>query len=558
MDLVIFEQNKPLVLEALSRGEFDYIEAASEYVETEFFRFIGARSLLQKLADTYPTPRKREDVPVWLYIASNLSMRLHGVDAFHAFPMVVRAGGMINAFASKLGQKAIDPDTGEVTLACEGFNHKNQYDRQAPCDQDFLRKMARDTDARALIRWYNSDVARALFNRRGIYDPEGIFIGDASYLFVPDNPNYEGSVKLRFDEHDHLVSKKDYEEMPEAQRVRCQWRRCYKMVTLLHTNRIQDLFVFAGVQLVSGKDHECPILYQMVDDFVGAVGPGVMKRLIVDRGFLDGASISHCKSDHGIDVLIPVRRNMDIYADAMALFEQPGVEWLALEESAPARKRPLRSRPKAVARREEKRQETLKQRQRDKPPLPPERVVVRRESAMIGGFSSWSTCTVPLTAVANREHYADGHMETWLLLDTGEVEDPREARREYHLRTAIEERYRQLKCFSDLVHFTSRALSLVVNQIVFVLLAYSLLQIYLVQKGRKELNKKTPPRIRQQLLPSENHLIVCWKNYYALFDPYEYTELILSFGEAARRKILEKSRRMRRQLLEGITNPRAP
>ena len=30
MDLVIFEENKPFVLEALRDGEFDYIEAASE------------------------------------------------------------------------------------------------------------------------------------------------------------------------------------------------------------------------------------------------------------------------------------------------------------------------------------------------------------------------------------------------------------------------------------------------------------------------------------------------------------------------------------------------
>jgi hypothetical protein len=557
MDLVIFEENKPLVLQALSRGEFDYIEAASEYVETEFFRFIGAKSLLQKLAETYPTPRQKQEVPVWLYIASNLSMRLHGVDAFHAFPMVVRAGGMINAFASKLGQKAIHPDTGEVTLACEGFNGKNHYDRQTPCDQDFLRKMARDTEARALMSWFNRDVARAL-KRRRIYDSEGIFIGDASYLFVPDNPSYEGSVKLRFDKDNHPISQKDYEEMSDSQRAGCQWRRCYKMVTLLHTNRTPDLFVFVGVRLVSGKDHECPVLYEMVDDFVGAVGRGVMKRLIVDRGFLDGASISHCKSDHGIDVLIPVRRSMDIYTDAMTLFGQGEVKWQTWEEPVQPVKPLPRPRPKAVERREKKRQETLRELAAEKPPIPPERLVVKAEVAAIGGFSSWSSCTVPLSVVANREHYADGHVETWLLLDTREVEDPREARREYHLRTAIEERYRQLKCFSDLVHFTSRALSLVVNQIVFVLLAYSLLQIYLAQKGREELNKRTPPRIRRQLLPSENHLIVCWKNYYGLFDPYEYTELILSFGEAARRKILEKSRRMRRQLLEGITNPRAP
>ena len=36
--------------------------------------------------------------------------------------------------------------TGAVTLACPGFNDKNDYDRQTPCDQDFLRKFARDNN----------------------------------------------------------------------------------------------------------------------------------------------------------------------------------------------------------------------------------------------------------------------------------------------------------------------------------------------------------------------------------------------------------------------------
>ena len=104
---------------------------ASEYVETEFFRFLGVKGLLQKLAETYPSPRQKEKAPLWIYIASNLSMRLHGVDAF---PMVVRTGGMINAFAGKLGEKRLYPGTGEVTLSCGGFNHKltsSVVDRQS-------------------------------------------------------------------------------------------------------------------------------------------------------------------------------------------------------------------------------------------------------------------------------------------------------------------------------------------------------------------------------------------------------------------------------------------
>jgi len=50
MELVIFEENKPLVLEALGEGEFDYMEAASEVFEADFFRFIKARAFLDELA----------------------------------------------------------------------------------------------------------------------------------------------------------------------------------------------------------------------------------------------------------------------------------------------------------------------------------------------------------------------------------------------------------------------------------------------------------------------------------------------------------------------------
>ena len=100
----------------------------------------------------------------------------------------------------------------------------------------------------------------------------------------------------------------------------------------------------------------------------------------------------------------------------------------------------------------------------------------------------------------------DGHQEIWFLIDTKDVKDPSQTQQEYHLRISTEERYRQLKCFSDLTHFTSRAFSMVVNQVVFIMLAYNLLQLFLLKRGRKELNQKTLPRIRQQLLPSDNYI----------------------------------------------------
>jgi hypothetical protein len=557
MDLVIFEENKPLVLQALGKGNFDYIESASEVYEADFFRFLKAKTILDKLAKTYPTPRKKEDVPVWFYISSNLSMRLHGVHSFNAFPMVVRSGGMLNAFGPKAGRKVIHPDNGDVTIACEGFNNKNYYDRETPCDQDFLRKVSKDTDAEALMRWFCTDVVR-IFRSSRAFNKEGIFIGDASYLFVPDNPNYEDSVKLLFDEHNHPISSKQYEKMADEQKAHCQWRRCYKMVTLLHTNRTQDFYYFVAVKVVPGNDHECPILYELVKQFVDTVGKGVMKRLILDRGFLDGEAISICKKEYGIDILIPIRRNMDIYEDAMALFRLPEQDWVRYEEPQGEVKETVRPRPEAIIDREKKRQEKLQKIKKGKPAILPNEILVSREAAAIDQFRSWSSCTVPLTVVANKEIYADGYEKIWLLIDTKDVRDPREAGKQYHLRIATEERYRQVKCFSDLTKFTSRAFSMVVNQVVFTMLAYDLLQLHLFRQKRKELNQKTMPHIRQQLLPSDNHIIVYHQNYYGMFRPFELVQFVVELAEEPRKKIAQKCRRIGRELNTLMNNPRPP
>ena len=88
---------------------------------------------------------------------------------------------------------------------------------ETPCDQDFLRKLAKDTEADALMRWFSTDVAE-VFKTQRAFDKEGIFIGDASYLFVPDNPNYEGSETLLFDENDHPLSEQAYKKMTDEQK----------------------------------------------------------------------------------------------------------------------------------------------------------------------------------------------------------------------------------------------------------------------------------------------------------------------------------------------------
>jgi len=77
------------------------------------------------------------------------------------------------------------------------------------------------------MRWFGEDGVR-VFQRRRAFDCEAFLSGMLSYLFVSDNPRYEGSVKLLFDEHKHPLSEKKYHKMTDEQKSHCQWQRAIR------------------------------------------------------------------------------------------------------------------------------------------------------------------------------------------------------------------------------------------------------------------------------------------------------------------------------------------
>jgi hypothetical protein len=336
MDLVVFENNKPLVINEFREGRFDYVELASDVAETKFFQYLFGRQIVEKLAQDYPSPRERECVPMWMYLSSQLSLRLHGQHSFHSYPLIVRTGGLIEALGPEVARREVDPQSGNVTLHCPGFNDRNLYPRQTPCDQDFLRKLARDTEPQKLEEWYNRHVA-ALYQELGAFDSDGLFIADGTYLFVPDNPRYEGSQRLLFDEHNHPVSKKQQQAMTPAQQARCRWRRHYQAVLLLHCDAAGERFVVVGVRVLRENESEATALWPLVDTFVAAVGLGVIKVLLLDRGFINGPQIGRLKREHGIDTVIPIRSDMNLQEDVRGLMTL-STTW---EEYEPARRLPL-------------------------------------------------------------------------------------------------------------------------------------------------------------------------------------------------------------------------
>ena len=545
MHLVAFENNKPYVIDEFREGRFDYIELASDVAETKFFQFLFDRGIVEKLARHYPSPRKRNHVPLWMYVSSQLSMRLHGSHSFHSYPLIIRAGGLIDALGPEIARRETDPETGQMSIWCAGFNDRNLEPRATPCDQDYLRKLAKQTSPEQLEDWYNRYVAQ-LYGELNAYDAEGLFIGDGTYLFVPDNKNYEGSLRLLFDEHNHPVSKDEEQKMTPSQRDRCQWRRCYRAVFLLHSDASGERFVVVGVRVLRANQSEAPALWELVETFVETVGRGVMKTLILDRGFIDGPQIGRLKTEYQIDTVIPIRKNMEILEDVRGII-QLDTAWEEYQRHGREPLEPSRPKHPTAAKREAARQKTLaKQRAESERlhPSDPGKVLQRTLIAKIPGLTSWSDCPVPLTGVYSKDCYADGHEKDWLLVGTNEDWSARKYRDLYGVRTDVEELHRQVKCFWDLTRFHSTAWNLLVSQTVFVALTYSLLQIHLLQQGHQELNRRTRETTRR-LLPDGDRVIIYRQQYFGFFTLLEHTELMLSLEGKARRKALAKTRRLR-------------
>lgn len=546
----LIEHHQQQVLEAFRRGEFDQIEIIGPADEKQFFELCLQEKILAALAKEMPTARQKEEVPLWFQLAANLSLKLPLENSYAAFERVVRCGGLLSALDPAIASKHLDKESQQWVIECQGFNDKNHYDRTTPCDQDTLRKAVKDVKAERWMDWFNGAV-QEVFQSYGFFDPSGIFIGDGSYLFVPDNPAYEGSVVMWFDDHNHPVN---YEELTPEERKKAHRERCYKLVSLLHLRG--DCFVYAAMKVVPGNAHEGPVLYELVEQFVQRVGQGVMKRLILDRGFIDGKNISRCKTEWGIDVLIPMKKKMDIWGDAWALGQRAA--WQTLAPPKPEPKKIPENRPPAIIQREAKRQETLAKRKAQEPPPDPAKVLKGTEVCPIEGFKSWSECTVPIQVVLIRETYADGHQEQWALMDTASVRDPVRTVEQYGLRTRIEERHRILKCFYDLSDFHSRRFNVIAAQVVFILLSYTLRQWQLWKLQQEKLAGKTPGFLERELSAHSQFVVIYHEHAYAQLPVVSFTRELLEMASEAQTKALVKVRRLEQTLLSPLVHLRAP
>lgn len=501
-EVIIFQENKVEVRKRLRDGRIDYLDLTSWSFQDRLFGFLIEERFLQWCGASFPTPRQRENIPVWFLLGCAIQMKLHRTAAFQRLDYILRSGSILTRVKFNVGMTA------------GGFNSKNKKGREIPIDQDTARKFFTHTEASQIEQWYNTDVQKWLRRHRGYSDKEGIFILDSTLIAVPDNPNYKGAALLPLDKEGRYVEVK---KLSPGERKKFKYTRAYKLTMLLHYSRQDDYFMFAGGHLGRGDESGLKQGEELVEHFVSQIGKGVIKLLIMDREFIDGAMITRFKKIHEIDCLVPLKSNMHALMDALGVSRLGDVKWVLSQEV---------------------KDETG-------------RVVEVEELAGVGKVESWESCQVPLYIVLVRTRKANGKEQMWALASTKRFDDPRSPRELYTGRMQIEERIDQIKNGWWVGSFTTPNFNADVVHVFFVLLTYTLIQLYLKSTHHEELATKTIESLRQEERLGKDAVIVYAEKYFAVFDVDEYTNIILHLRKEARLKMCRWIKRFRRNKIRA-------
>lgn len=75
---------------------------------------------------------------------------------------------------------------------------------------------------------------------------------------------------------------------------------CYKFSSLLNTDRDGSYYIYAAARIDPGSVNGLNEGRELVDGFIN--NGGYIDTLLIDRGYIDGATLTHYKKDHKINL----------------------------------------------------------------------------------------------------------------------------------------------------------------------------------------------------------------------------------------------------------------
>jgi len=499
----VYEKDQKKVEEQLANGDIDYADFTKWDFPDEFMCFVMESNLLQFADRTYPNPRVKNEIPIWFLITCQFVMRLYQTGRYDNLRYLLNAGSILARFGFNVGSAKI------------GFNDKNTKTRKTAVDPDTVRKFFKDTKPDEIRDWYREEL-QSWFRIQRAYDHHGVFILDQTHLVVPDNPNYKDAIKMPVDEHGQFYSNLD--TLTSEQKKALIYHRCYTLSTLLNVGVERELCPVANYRLGAGNEDELVHAEKMLPAFCRKF-PGLIKILILDRGYIDSNFIHKMKHDHQVDVLIPLRKNMDAHVDAVAIAKTQNC-WETIEQTSNNGK-----------------------------------LLLKKEIAPVRDIDLWSPLKIHalVTRYTVWNEKLNQYDENYsVLVSTKKYSVPSMMVTHYELRVKTEERFRQFKHGWYIADFTSPNASLIESHVCFTLLTYSLLQLYL---RRNDLQKQTHKMLASLQIDERlgiRSVVVYAGDCYAIFDLDDYTIRVTKMDDIPRKRLAatmqaQKEERLKRE-----------
>jgi hypothetical protein len=506
----LWARNGEAVRQAIELGELVHLETASEELTDEFLLFAIESGLLKTWAEAFPDPRREPEIGMEVILPAHLAGRFAGLYSLRKTGYVLRSARVLGALGYSV--EVIEPAQG---LSVRGTSDDKLFsgdvvrkllvklEQQVDLSQQELRppqapsavvkvrqrasrravKQAVDEAAAAcralqvaeqLIAWYNQHVGVSMLEYAHLGRGRRIHILDTTHVEVPlATGTYECSGVVKHDDGTYA--------------------RGYKLATL--RTLLDSAGLLSQVAMSAIQVHDVALCRPLLEQ-TPVLRAGDL--LLEDRGFLDGATLSHLQRNRRVDVIMPLKANMLATQEAIQLAELAG-QW----DAHPSR--------------------------------------ANQRIAWVHGIEHmWTECEVPLHACVIRFWNSKKKRTDYIVVVTT---DQRLSApwivRHYEERPEIEQDYEQMKSGGwQLQKLSSTRYSEIVLYVLTVVLSYSLYHLFTnTQAGTRFADKTRQALAFEQLRTQRTHIIVYAGGYFAIFETLRFVQMVLQLSPLVQERL---------------------
>jgi len=506
----LWARNGEAVRQAIELGELVHLETASEELTDEFLLFAIESGLLKTWAEAFPDPRREPEIGMEVILPAHLAGRFAGLYSLRKTGYVLRSARVLGALGYSV--EVIEPAQGlsvrgtsddklfsgdvvrKLLVKLEQQVDLSQQESRPPQAPSAVVKVRQRASRRAvkqavdeaaaecralqvaeqLIAWYNPHVGVSMLEYAHLGRGRRIHILDTTHVEVPlATGTYECSGVVKNDDGTYA--------------------RGYKLATL--RTLLDSAGLLSQVAMSAIQVHDVALCRPLLEQ-TPVLRAGDL--LLEDRGFLDGATLSHLKRNRRVDVIMPLKANMLATQEAIQLAELAG-QW----DAHPSR--------------------------------------ANQRIAWVHGIEHmWTECEVPLNACVIRFWNSKKKRTDYIVLVTT---DQRLSApwivRHYEERPEIEQDYEQMKSGGwQLQKLSSTRYSEIVFYVLTVVLSYSLYHLFTnTQAGTRFADKTRQALAFEQLRTQRTHIIVYAGGYFEIFETLRFVQMVLQLSPLVQERL---------------------